>query len=75
MTKKFKTPEGIEICIYVNEGKNKYHSTEGPAIRYPKKMKREDEYFIYGIRYSKERWTELKSDSKVSNLPSGLFHS
>ena len=38
-------------------------------------MKREDEYFYYGIRYSKERWKELKNDSKVSNLPSDLFHS
>jgi hypothetical protein len=38
-------------------------------------MKKDDEYFIYGIRYSKERWTELKNDSKVSNLPSDLFHS
>lgn len=75
MTRKFKTPEGIEISIYVNNGKNTYHSTDGPAIRYPKKMKKDDEYFIYGIQYSKERWTELKNDSKVSKLPSDLFYS
>ena len=68
--KSFKTPEGIKISTYISQGKKPtYHSLEGPAIKYPKHMKKSDEYFIYGIPYSKERWLELKNDVKVTTNP------
>ncbi len=40
---------------------NKLHSFEHPALIYPKELKIKPEYYIYGIRYSKEEWLELKN--------------
>ena len=40
---------------------NKLHSWEGPALVYPKESKQKSEYYIYGIRYDKEKWLELKN--------------
>lgn len=63
----FKTPEGTQISTYQAEGSKNptFHSLDGPAIKYPKSMKKPDEYYIYGIKYTKERWLELKNDVKV----------
>jgi len=40
---------------------NVLHSWDGPALKYPKESGKKPEYYIYGIRYSKEQWTELKN--------------
>lgn len=65
-----KTLDGIVLELYKEDGKNAVpHSMDGPAIKYPKSMKRADEYFIYGIQYTKERWEEARDSSKVSYMP------
>lgn len=65
-----KTLDGIVLELYKEDGKNAVpHSMDGPAIKYPKSMKRSDEYFIYGIQYTKERWEEARDLSKVSYMP------
>lgn len=65
-----RTPEGIILELYREEGKNPVpHSLDGPAIKYPKSMKRPDEYYIYGIPYTKEKWEETKESSKVTYMP------
>lgn len=68
--KTFKTPEGVQVSTYQQQGKNPtFHSLDGPAIKYPRSMKKPDEYYIYGIPYTKDRWLELKNDVKVINNP------
>lgn len=68
--KTIKTPEGVVLHVFTEPGKNaKPHSLEGPAIKYPKSMKRVDEYFIYGIKYTKTQWEELKETTKVTFMP------
>lgn len=68
--KTIRTPEGIILEIYKEESKNPVpHSLDGPAIKYPKAMKRPDEYYIYGIRYTKDKWKEAKESSKVTYMP------
>lgn len=66
----FRTPEGKQISIFTpTGGQPQFHSLDGPAIKYPKSMKKQDEYFIYGIPYTKDRWLELKNDVKVKDNP------
>jgi hypothetical protein len=66
----FKTPEGKQISIFTpTNGQPQFHSLDGPAIKYPRSIKKPDEYFIYGIRYTKEKWLELKNDVKVTTNP------
>lgn len=66
----FKTPDGRQVSIFQPTGEQpQLHSLDGPAIKYPKSMKKQDEYYIYGIPYSKERWLELKNDVKVKTNP------
>lgn len=43
----------------------KIHSTEGPAIIYPKEELKAAEYYLYGIKYSKLEWQSLLSQQKV----------
>lgn len=67
--KTIRTLEGITLKLYREEGKNPIlHSLDGPAIKYPKGMKRPDEYYIYGIPYTKKRWEETKESSKVAYM-------
>lgn len=68
--KTIRTPEGITLHLYLEEGKNPVpHSIDGPAIKYPKSIKKQDEYFIYGIAYTKAKWEEAKEGSKVTYMP------
>lgn len=68
--KTLKTPDGVVLHTYKAPGKNAVpHSTDGPAIKYPKSMKKADEYFIYGIKYSKTKWEEAKEITKVTYMP------
>jgi len=61
----FKTPEGVQVSIFQPTDQQ----LDGPALKYPKSMNKKDEYFIYGIPYSKDRWLELKNDAKVKYDP------
>jgi len=55
-----KTIEGIVFHVYEDDrGIVKPHSTKGPAVEYPKSEGKSDEYFIFGIKYSYDRWLEL----------------
>jgi hypothetical protein len=66
----FKTPEGVQVSTFQPTGQQtQFHSLDGPALKYPKSMNKKDEYFIYGIPYSKDRWLELKNDAKVKYNP------
>jgi len=68
--KTYKSPDGTILHVYLAPGKPSVpHSLDGPAIKYPKGSKKQDEYYIYGIKYTKEKWTELKNDSKVTYMP------
>ena len=57
-TRTLKSIDGREI-IYFN---NVLHSWDSPALKYPKGSKQKDEYYIYGIQYSKEDWLEARRD-------------
>jgi hypothetical protein len=68
--KTFKTPDGIQISTFCEPDKKPvFHSLDGPAMRYPKAMKKVDEYYIYGIKYTKTKWEEAKDDAKVKYVP------
>ena len=70
MYRTLKSPDGVILHAFIEPGKPAVpHSLDGPAIRYPKSLKKQDEYYIYGIKYSKDRWLELKNDSKVTYVP------
>ena len=69
-TKTIKTPDGRTLHLFQATGKNAVlHSTDGPAVKYPKSMKKLDEYYIYGMQYSKEKWLELVNQTKVTYMP------
>ena len=57
-TRTIKTPEGVKITIF----DNKFHSWDTAAIRYPKSLKKKDEYYLYGISRTKEEWIEFRQD-------------
>jgi len=58
-TKTFTSPDGIKRTIF----DGKLHSFEHPAVQYPKEMKKKDEYYVYGIQYTKDQWLEAKRDT------------
>lgn len=65
-TQKLKTSDGT-IVYYINtDGINKMHNWDGPAY-FPKGSKRESEYYLFGIKMSKNEWLERKND--VNGLP------
>jgi len=68
--KTIRTPEGVVLHTYNQQGKNPVpHSLDVPAIKYPTGNKKKDEYFIFGIAYTKEKWLEVKEDAKVKYMP------
>lgn len=55
-----KTIEGITIHVYEDDnGMVKPHSVTGPAILYSKAQAKQDEYYLYGIKYEYAKWLEL----------------
>lgn len=64
--KKIKTPDGTHLSYFQEPGKvPKLHSLTGPAIKYPKGLKKKDVYAIFGREMTKAEWLTLKNDSKV----------
>lgn len=57
-TRTLTTPNGIKVT-YFNQ---QLHNWDGPSIKYPKNIKKKNEYHLYGIPYSKEDWMELRKD-------------
>ncbi len=60
-TRKIKTADGSIINSIEIDGKNLMHSWDGPAYL-PQGNKRLAEYWLFGIRYSKEEWEDRKKD-------------
>lgn len=58
MTQKLRTSEGT-IVYYLN---GKMHNWDGPAYM-PQGNKRAAEYYLFGIKYTKEQWEEFKKDA------------
>ena len=56
-TKKLKTQDGS--IVYYQEGK--MHNWDGPAY-IPQGNKRAAEYWLFGIKYSKDQWEDRKKD-------------
>jgi hypothetical protein len=61
-TKRIVTADGtiIHYCL------GKLHNWEGPAF-IPQGNKRSSEYYLFGIKHSKEEWLEKKKD--VNGIP------
>ena len=62
MTKKMKTTDGS--IVYYLDGK--MHNWDGPAY-IPQGNKRAAEYYLFGIKHTKEQWEEKKKD--VNGVP------
>jgi len=58
-TKTFKTPDGKSITMF----DGKLHCWEHAAIQYPPGSKSKDEYYLYGIQYTKDQWNAAKQDT------------
>ena len=54
-SKKLSKPDGT--IAYTWDGK--IHNWEGPAL-YPEGNKRKGEYYLYGIKMTKEEWNEAR---------------
>lgn len=54
------TIEGITMHIFEDDkGVTKPHCATGPAILYSKKQRKQDEYYIFGVKYDYDKWLEL----------------
>ena len=62
MTKVLRTGDGTILHYSDIGGVNKLHNWDGPAI-IPQGNNRLAEYYIYGIKYSKEEWVDRKRDT------------
>jgi len=67
--KTIKTVCGKTISYFKEGDVLKMHSLEGPAIVYPKEEKKLPEYYVYGVRYTKQKWQELVNLHKATALP------
>jgi hypothetical protein len=69
-TKTIKTVCGKTITYMQEEGKTaKMHSTTGPALVYSEGENKTSEYYLYGIKYTKQRWKELLTQHKATPAP------
>jgi hypothetical protein len=57
-TRTIRTPDKIQITFF----DGKFHCWDHAAIRYPKEMKKKDEYYLYGFLYTKDEWIEARKD-------------
>jgi hypothetical protein len=61
-----KTACGKEVSYLETTGQvNKMHSTEGPAIIYKESENKAPEYYLFGIKYSKNEWKSLINQHKA----------
>ncbi len=61
MTKRLKNLDGTIAHVIEINGINKLHNWEGPAL-VPQGNKRLSEYYLFGIKYTKEAWELAKKD-------------
>lgn len=65
-TQHLRTEDGT-IAHYVNiNGVNKMHNWDGAAY-IPQNNKRQAEYYLFGIKHTKDQWEEKKKD--VNGIP------
>jgi hypothetical protein len=65
-TKRIQSSDGT-IAHYVNiNGVNKMHNWDGAAL-IPKGNKRAAEYYLFGIKHTKDEWLEKKKS--VNGIP------
>jgi hypothetical protein len=65
-TKTMRTTCGKTISyVLYGPGNGKIHSLTGPALIYPESEETASEYYIYGIKYKKDRWQELVNQHKA----------
>lgn len=63
--KTIRTVEGIQFQLYEKEpGKWVPHSSTGPAIIYPKGINKPDQYYLFGLPYSYDKWLELSKPAR-----------
>lgn len=62
MTKTLRTGDGTILYYSNTSGVNKFHNWDGPAV-IPQGNMKLAEYYIYGIKYTKEEWLECKRDT------------
>ena len=68
--KTMRTVCGKTISYLTEEGKTpKMHSVTGPAIVYSEQENKSPEYYLYGIRYTKQRWKELLTQPTATAAP------
>jgi hypothetical protein len=60
-TRKITTQDGSIVSFIEIGGINKMHSWDGPAY-IPQGNKRASEYWVYGIKHTKDQWEESKKD-------------
>jgi hypothetical protein len=65
-TQRLRTSDGT-IAHYINvNGVNKMHNWDGAALL-PQGNKRQSEYYVFGIKYTKDQWLEFKKN--VNGVP------
>jgi hypothetical protein len=65
-TQRIKTADGT-VAHYVSiDGVKKMHNWDGAAL-IPQGNKRAAEYYLFGIKYSKDKWLEFKKE--VNGVP------
>lgn len=65
--KTIKTVCGKVISYLQEEGRvARAHSTTGPAIVYSEEENKAPEYYLYGVKYTKQRWKEALSKTKTT---------
>jgi len=65
---RLKTADGTIVHYITIEGVNKIHNWDGAAL-IPQGNKRQAEYYLFGIKHTKDQWEEKKKS--VNGVP---FH-
>ena len=52
---------------------NKMHSTIGPAVIYAEDEKLAPEYYLFGIKYSKNEWKSLINQQKAIPVADAMY--
>jgi hypothetical protein len=61
-TQHLRTEDGTVAYYVCISGVNKMHNWDGAAF-IPQGNKRKAEYYLYGIKYTKDQWLDFKKDS------------
>jgi hypothetical protein len=62
-TKRLKQADGTIVHYVVIDGKTLTHNYDGPAL-IPQGDKRKAEYYVFGVKKTKEQWENIKKDGE-----------